>query len=146
MFERFYLNIELAHKDAKMPTRGHDTDAGIDVHSVEDDFKVWPGESALISTGLKCEFPKGYGLLFIEKSGLASKKEITLGARLIDSEYRGLLFVNLFNNGENPISIPKGSKIAQFVAMPMWDGQPIQVNAVDKNTNRGEGGFGSTGG
>jgi dUTP pyrophosphatase len=144
MFTDFKLEIELAEEGAKMPTRGHDTDAGIDVYSVET-VTIEPGEDALISTGLKCKFPKGFGLMFIEKSGLATKQKLTLGARLVDSDYRGILFVNLFNNGPDSVYIRAGEKISQFTVTPMWSGQPEQVESVDKNTARGEGGFGSTG-
>lgn len=64
---------------------------------------------------------------------------------VIDSSYRGIVHVHLFNNGSEPVFIEKGQKVAQMVVVPIWNGNPKQVNKLDENTSRGAGGFGSTG-
>lgn len=144
MFENFRLEIELATETAIFPTRAHDSDAGIDVYA-DEDVIIHPGEDKLISTGIKTSFPKGYGLLFQNKSGVARKKKLILGACLVDPEYRGIVYVHLFNKGENRTQIKKGDKLSQFIVIPVWNGHPQQVVEVLKTTDRGEGGFGSTG-
>ena len=109
MFEGFKLEIELATKTAIFPTRAHDSDAGIDVYS-DDEVEIYPGEDKLVSTGIKTSFPAGYGLLFQNKSGVARRRKLVLGACLVDPEYRGIVYVHLFNKGENRVSIKKGDK------------------------------------
>ena len=66
------------------------------------------------------------------------------GAEVIDSTYRGEIHVHLFNHSDNPVFIPKGEKIAQFILMPIWNGEPEEVQSLVE-TDRGTGGFGSTG-
>lgn len=141
MFKDFYLNIML-EKDGYMPTRAHDTDAGLDVYApmdvVIDSRSDW-----LIPLNWRCEFPSGYVLMVKEKSGRAVKDKLFTGACCIDSSYRGIVHVHLFNYSDISVIINRGEKIAQMLVYPCWSGEPIQVDKLS-DTERGEGGFGST--
>lgn len=143
MFKDFNLEIELVDEGAKLPTRAHDTDAGCDVYSPID-VRIEPNDDECIPLGWRCRFPKGYGMIMVEKSGRATKNKITVGAKLIDANYRGIVHAHLFNNGRDVVEIKAGEKITQFVMTPVWDGSPIQVDEISTDTDRGEGGFGSS--
>ncbi len=135
----------------KSPVRGHETDAGIDFF-VPDDFKktsLKPGEDILIDAGIKVVVPKGYALILKEKSGVATKRKLTLGASVIDSDYRGNIHIHLFNNGTKSQTIEAGDKITQGIVMPISLCTPTEISNTDfatfEVTERGDGGFGSTG-
>lgn len=143
MFENFYLNIKL-EEDGIMPTRAHDTDAGCDVYSPHH-YVIQSFGDVLIPLNWRCEFPNGYAMILQEKSGIATKYKLDLGAKLVDSAYRGIVHCHLFNNSDKAIEICSRQKIAQFIITPVWTGQPTKVKELNLNTDRGEGGFGSTG-
>lgn len=135
----------------KSPVRGHETDAGIDFF-IPDDFKkttIKPGEDVLIDAGIKVVVPKGYALIFKEKSGVATKKKLTIGASVVDSDYRGNVHIHLFNNGTKSQTIEPGDKITQAVIFPVSLCTPTEIDTLDyatyEVTERGSGGFGSTG-
>lgn len=137
-------------KEVKSPVRGHDTDAGIDFF-VPDDFEgivLLPNEDILIDSGIKVIVPKGYALIFKEKSGVATKKKLTLGASVVDSDYRGVVHFHLFNSGEYPQEILAGDKITQGLIVPISLCKPVEISEEEYNsynTERGNNGFGSTG-
>jgi dUTP pyrophosphatase len=143
MFKDFYLNIKLEENGIK-PTRAHDSDAGLDFYS-PGDYEIKPNGDILIPLQVRTEFPKGYALIFKEKSGVATKKHLSVGACTVDSSYRGILHLHLFNHSNMYVPIKKGEKIVQAVVVPVWTGNPNFVEELDLNTDRGEGGFGSTG-
>ena len=161
MFDDFYLNVELIHEDAKVPTRANINDVGFDIYTPQEvmikpmieigygynnDSVIFNNyNSILISTGIKVEFPKGYCLKIVEKSGRSAKDQLIIGACIIDPDYRGEIKVNLFNLGNESIIIEKGEKIAQMIVIPVWTGKINVVKKVNEKTDRGEGGFGSTG-
>lgn len=137
--------------DVKSPVRGHDTDAGIDFF-IPNDFEetiLLPGEDVLIDAGIRVVVPKGYALIFKEKSGVATKRKLTVGACVVDSDYRGNVHLHLFNNGNENQTLSAGDKIVQGLVMPISLCQTEEVSGevYDEycNTERGEGGFGSTG-
>lgn len=144
MFNDFYLNIQLVDESAKVPTRAHPSDAGLDVYSPRD-YVINGNSDCLIPLGWKCEFPEGFALIVQEKSGRAVKDKIDIGAKIIDSNYRSIVHVHLFNNSDKRIFIKEGEKIAQMLVVPIWTGNPKEVDFIDENTDRGTGGFGSTG-
>lgn len=145
MFENFYLRVQLLSKDAKIPTRAHSSDAGLDLYTPID-FEILPESDYLVPLDIRISFPDGYAMIVKEKSGIATKKKIDIGACLIDNSYRGICHVHLFNNNTiNSVKFNKGDKIAQAIIVPIWDGQPIQVDDISIETERSEGGFGSTG-
>lgn len=144
MWEYFYLNIELVDENAKIPTRAQPGDAGCDVYSPID-FIIPAQKDYLLPLGWRCEMPRGYAMIMKEKSGVATKKKLSLGACVVDADYRGIVHAHLFNHSNEDVSFSKGDKVAQFVIFPIWDGQPEQVESVNLQTDRGTGGFGSTG-
>ena len=137
--------------DVKSPVRGHDTDAGIDFFVPENFGAVTlePGQDILIDAGVRVVVPKGYALIFKEKSGVATKRKLTIGACVVDSDYRGNVHLHLFNNRTTVQSIEAGDKITQGLIVPvsLCQTEEISAEVYEKycNTERGEGGFGSTG-
>jgi dUTP pyrophosphatase len=95
-------------------------------------------------TGIKIEFPEGFAAIIKEKSGLALK-EIEIKAGVIDHEYRGEVVVLAKNKSKDAVTFLPGQKIAQMLIMPVWTGEPNLVGKVDEDTDRKDGGFGSTG-
>ena len=143
MFE-FDLKVKLETTDIKLPTRANHDDAGMDVYSPID-VDILPRGDSLISLGFSVEFPKGYALIFKEKSGRATKNKLDVGACVVDAGYRGIVHAHLINNSDNVVSIKKGEKISQFLIVPVWQGNCIEVANITNDTTRGSGGFGSTG-
>ncbi len=135
--------VELVHKNATLPQRAHQSDAGMDVFTPID-FSIPMGMSAKVSLGWKCEIPDGWVLLVFNKSGHAVNRGLDKGAEVIDSGYRGEVHIHLFNHSDRPAFFEAGDKIAQLLLMPVWVGQP-KVGKIDLDTDRGDGGFGSTG-
>lgn len=144
MFEGFELKVELTSPEAKMPTRACNSDAGLDLYTPKT-ITIPAGGDLLIPLDIRVEFPKGYAMIIQEKSGIATKKKLDLGAKIVDSGYAGIVHVHLFNNGKYDASFMAGEKVAQALIVPIWDGQPLQVESININTERGAGGFGSTG-
>lgn len=113
---------------------------------INEDVVINPGERYLIPTGLYLEIPEGYEAQIRPRSGLASKYGLTLlnAPGTIDSDYRGEVKVLLINLGENDFTIHNGDRVAQIVFSPVTKGIFRLVSRISK-TDRGEGGFGSTG-
>lgn len=120
--------------------------AGMDVVSAED-VTIAPGERHAVATGLALAIPQGYEIQVRPRSGLALKHGITVPNTpgTIDSDYRGELKVILINLGDEPFAIARGDRIAQLVLAPVVQAAWDEVDELDA-TDRGEGGFGSTGG
>lgn len=139
-----FMRVKKLHENAIVPQRAHDTDAGLDLFCIEN-CVIMNGKDAIIKTGISIALPDGWFAIVKEKSGLSTKKKLTVGACVIDSSYRGEVLIHLFNNDpELPVGFEIGDKIAQLVVVPCWCGQPVEVEELDE-TKRGEGGFGSTG-
>lgn len=137
-------------KDVKSPVRAHPTDAGIDFFVPNDFDKVVlkPGEDVLINSGIKVIVPEGYALIFKEKSGIATKRKLTIGAAVVDSNYRGEVHFHFFNNGIVDQEISAGDKIIQGLLIPVLLCDTCEIDDYDYSTyetDRGDGGFGSTG-
>ena len=136
-------------RDVKSPTRANPTDAGIDFY-VPDDYgpiDLWIGENVCIPSGIKVEIPNGYMGLFLNKSGIASKQNIIVGAQVIDAGYSGELHLDLHNIGDCETFINSGQKICQLVLVPISMAYPMEVSeeALNHIGDRGSNGFGSTG-
>lgn len=144
MFEDFEMEVELVHENAKMPERATDGDVGMDFFTPVR-VVIHPGDDSLIPLGLKTKFPKGYGLIFMEKSGVAVKKKCDILAKVVDPGYRGIVHAHLFNNSREVVVFERGDKVVQGVVMPVWTGMPTQTENIENDSERGEGGFGSTG-
>lgn len=127
---------------AKMPTRAHEWDAGLDLYAMHNVVVKARGR-AIVSTGCHFEIPKGYVGLLTSKSGLMSKQGVTTRGT-IDSGYTGAVHVVLFNHSEKAVTIKKGEKISQMVILPILTPELEVVSSLEE-TERGDGGFGSTG-
>lgn len=127
---------------AKMPTKAHETDAGFDIYSREP-FDVPARGFCKIDTGVHMEIPKGYVGFLKSKSGLNVLKGIR-GEGVIDSGYTGSIVVKLYNDTDIPVCFRSCEKISQVVILPIPE---VDLKLVDKfkPTERGAGGFGSTG-
>jgi len=145
-------NIELNYskvRDVASPQFGTNGSAGFDVF-IPNEFKYvefHPNESVKVPTGLKFNIPDGYVLIFFNKSGIASKKSLVLGACVIDSDYQGEVIVNLHNIGQSSVVLNAGDPIAQLIMyeLPKVNLKEVLIDNLYKEvTDRGEGGFGST--
>ena len=127
---------------AYLPKRANATDAGADLRTTEP-FELFPGETKLVDTGVAVKIPEGFGGFVFNRSGQGKKGIIVLnGVGVIDSDYRGNIKVALKNISDDKHKIEFGDRIAQLVIMPI-----ILCDFVDSwnDTERGTGGFGSTG-
>ena len=127
---------------AKMPTRAHEWDAGLDIYSREDAV-VYPNSGGIFDSGVHVAIPEGYVGFLKSKSGLNVKHSIQ-SEGVIDSGYTGSIMVKLFNHGSKAIRIEKGQKITQLVLLPIITPDLELVDELEE-TERGDGGFGSTG-
>lgn len=143
MFSNFYLNVELFHPRAVMPVRSINGDAGLDLFVCEK-TELPLNTLVTVHTGIKIEFPIGFAAIVKEKSGLALKG-IEIKGGVIDHEYRGEVLVLAKNRSNEPVILEPGQKIAQMLILPVWTGQPKQVQKVNEDTIRKDNGFGSTG-
>jgi dUTP pyrophosphatase len=136
------LKIKKLHPDAKVPKFANKTDAGMDLYSIED-IIILPNHRTLVKTGLSMEFPEGYVALVWDKSGVA-KNGLTKIGGVIDAGYRGEYKIMLHNISSKSYEIKKGQKIAQILIQPIIQPQ-IEVVEELSDSERGDGGFGSTG-
>ena len=121
--------------------------SGMDLMAfIENPIKIKPGTSALIPTGISIAFPEEFEIQIRPRSGLAAKKKITVlnTPGTIDADYRGEIKVILINLSKDSFEVEKGLRIAQMVVCPIVQAQLKEVDDL-KQTERGEGGFGSTG-
>jgi len=138
------------------PVRANPSDAGLDLKYNPDvgsqPVSIEPGQSMILGTGLKFGVPHGYMIQIMNRSGNAAKKQLMVGACVVDSGYNGEVFVNLHNIGSKPQTINPGDKIAQAVVIPvvpvrfletsndnLYEWAPITIS------DRGSGALGSTG-
>ncbi len=130
---------------ATLPSYAHPGDAGMDLCSVEE-LVIPRGERRLVRTGLAMRLPPGYEAQVRPRSGLALKKGVTVlnSPGTIDEGYRGEIGVILVNLGDEPFGVCKGDRIAQMVVVPCARAEIALVSELD-STERGAGGFGSTG-
>lgn len=137
-------------RDVKSPQRSHDTDAGIDFF-IPNDFEVrqiYPHSSINIPSGIKAEVPHGYALIAFNKSGIATKLGLDVGACVVDEGYQGEIHLHLTNTTNALVNIERGQKIVQFILLPVNYEKPEEVSEEElfnSKSDRGEGGFGSTG-
>ena len=139
------LTFKRIHPDAVLPAYAHPSDAGMDVRSVAD-LTIPRFGRALVPTGLVALLPSGYEIQVRPRSGLALKKGVTVlnSPGTIDSGYRGEIGVILANFGEEAFEVKKGDKVAQLVIAPVTQAVVEETDVLDE-TDRGAGGFGSTG-
>lgn len=154
-------------RDVKSPNRGTSQSAGIDFYIPNDwnggqEMHLQPGGKILIPSGIKVNVPAGYALIAFNKSGVASKKGLIVGACVIDEDYQGEVHLNIINTNQpfethhegmyytesGYVLITPGEKLLQCILIPINYAEPVEVTAdllYDESTERGSGGFGSTG-
>lgn len=138
------VKVVRMREDVKMPLQAHPSDAGFDLHSTQR-VDVPSGCSMLVGTGLRMEIPHGWCGQINPRSGIASKHQVTVGARVIDAGFRSEVMINLINHGPQPFEVVEGMRIAQILFLPVL-GSMVEVTADElSDTPRGNGGFGSTG-
>ena len=140
------MRIHRLDPDLPLPRYAHTGDAGLDLYAASD-ITLEPHRRALIPTGIAVAIPEGYAGFVQPRSGLAIRQGFSLvnTPGLIDSHYRGEIKIIAINlDPETPIAISRGDKIAQLVIQPVVTADLLEVDSLDQ-TQRGEGGFGSTG-
>ena len=140
------LPIKRLDPEVELPSYAYPGDAGLDIRSSED-VELAPFERRLIHTGLAIALPDGYAGFMQPRSGLAIKEGLSIvnTPGLIDAHYRGELMIIAINlDSKNPIHIKRGDRIAQLVIQKVPTVELVEVQELDK-TERGEGGFGSSG-
>lgn len=137
------LQIKKLHPDAVLPRYANPRDAGLDLFSLEE-VVLQPNEKKTIKTGVAIALPENHVGLIWDKSGLASKFHLHTFAGVIDESYRGELQIVIGNFSSQPYKIEKGHKIAQLLVQPITYVNVEEVQDLN-TTQRGEGGFGSTG-
>ena len=154
-----YFKLRDSVKD---PVRSNPSDAGLDVfwcpsensgleYNKNEGLYIPSGESVILETGLKFGVPHGFMLEVKNRSSIASKKSLIVGACVIDPGYNGELFINLLNVGRSDRLIKPGDKIAQLIMVPIihFRARKVMTDSLYDSdiciSNRGSGGFGSTG-
>ncbi len=141
------VRIKKLHPDAVIPTYGTPFAAGADLYACMDSSVIIePGQTQFIHTGLAVEIPVGFAGLVYARSGLACKKGIAPANKVgvIDADYRGEIMVALHNHSSEAVTIESCERIAQLVITPFLTAQFEETDELG-DTERGEGGFGSTG-
>ena len=139
--------IKRLSKKINLPKYETDGSSGMDlVANIENTITIQPGKTSVISTGISVAIPKDHEIQIRPRSGLASKKQISVlnTPGTIDADYRGEIKVILINLGESPFVVKQGMRIAQMVLCPIVKAKLKEVQNLE-DTVRGSGGFGSTG-
>jgi len=154
-------------RDVKSPARGTSQSAGIDFFIPNEwnngePYAIPPGGRVLIPSGIKANVPSGYALIAFNKSGVATKTGLLVGACVVDEDYQGEIHINMVNTNQpnetfngvayasdsGHVTINPGDKLVQFILLPVNYSNPEETTLEELYTNtteRGEGGFGSTG-
>lgn len=147
MITTMHINVKKLNENAVLPTYGSANAAGADIYACLDaPLTIAPHETVMVHTGLAMEIPEGCAGLIYARSGLACKRNLAPANKVgvVDSDYRGEFMIALHNHGTAPQTIEPKERIAQLVITPYIVGQFEVVDELD-TTERGAGGFGSTG-
>ena len=141
------MRVKKLKENAIIPTYGSPDAAGADLYAcLEADVTIEPGKTVFIPTGLAMEVPKGYAGLIYARSSMGTKRGLAPANKVgvVDSDYRGEVMVALHNHGQQPQIVANGERIAQLLVTPVL--APAFEECDDlTDTQRGTGGFGSTG-
>lgn len=141
------VKIVKLQKNAHIPTYGSTSAAGADLYAcIEAPVSILPGQTVLIPTGLSMEIEEGFAGFIYARSGLATKRGLAPANKVgvIDSDYRGQVMVSLHNHTNVVQSVDPGERVAQIVFAPVYQASFCEVDTLQE-TERGTGGFGSTG-
>jgi dUTP pyrophosphatase len=141
------VGVEITHPNAKIPTYAHDGDQGADIYAVEDITLEPHTYGNMIPTGLKLLIPHDWAVSIRPRSGLSKHTTLRISnaPATIDTQYRGKIMILMDNVGDKPYTIKAGERIAQMILERNYRATFCQVDSVEPNTDRGEGGFGSSG-
>lgn len=141
------LKIKKMRDNAIIPTKGDPEAAGIDLYAcIKGSTTLTPGATAMIPSGIACEFPEGYFGAVAVRSSVGTKRHLVLANQLgiIDNSYRGEILMAFTNTGEQNQTIEPGERLAQMILLPYVTYNIIETDSLSE-TERGDGGFGSTG-
>ena len=142
------LKVKRMSDTAILPTRGSEKAAGIDLYAdIHEPFiMILPGETKIIGSGIACEFPDGFWGMVVPRSSVGIKRHLTLpnNVGVIDNDYRNEIMMAFTNVGEQPQMIERGERLAQMVLLPYYLFNIVETDTLS-DTERGEGGIGSTG-
>ena len=141
------IPVKKLRENAMLPTYGSKDAAGADLYAcLENPVTIEPGKTVFVPTGIAMEIPKGYAGLAYARSGLACKQDLAPANKVgvIDSDYRGEFMIALHNHGSQTRTVSHGDRIAQLVITPVYTPGFAEVEELS-DTQRGTGGFGSTG-
>ena len=141
------IPVKKLKENAMLPTYGSKDAAGADLYAcLENPVTIEPGKTVFVPTGIAMEIPKGYAGLAYARSGLACKQDLAPANKVgvIDSDYRGEFMIALHNHGSQTRTVSHGDRIAQLVITPVYTPGFAEVEELSE-TQRGTGGFGSTG-
>lgn len=137
------LSFKRLDPSATLPARGSSHAAGLDLHSIAE-VTLEPGQRSLVATGLAASIPVGYYGRVAPRSGLATKQGLDVMAGVIDADYRGEILCLLYNAGEDRIVLSAQTKICQLIIEKIITPTAVWSDEISE-TERGDGGFGSTG-
>lgn len=136
-------------RNVKSPTRAHPQDAGLDFFIPEDTEwevqRVPAGGHVLIPSGIQMEIPINHALIAFEKSGIATREGLIVGARVVDAEYTGEIHLHIMNPTHQDQLVKRGQKMAQFVLVPVVIADVEEYVTLGQDSDRGDKGFGSSG-
>lgn len=141
------IRVKKLHPNAKLPTYGSSEAAGADLYAcLEEAVTIQPGEVFWVPTGIALEVPKGCAGLVYARSSMGAKRGLAPANKVgvVDSDYRGEVRVVLLNHSKQPQTLEPGERVAQFVITPVLTPSYEEVEDLT-DTDRGTGGFGSTG-
>ncbi len=141
------VRVKKLHPNAQLPTYGSACAAGADLYAcLEESVTIAPGETYWVPTGIALEVPAGCAGLVYARSSLGAKRGLAPANKVgvVDSDYRGEVRVVLFNHSKEPQTIQPGERVAQFVITPVLMPTYVEAEGLEA-TDRGIGGFGSTG-
>ena len=148
-----YIEYFRTRENAQAPRRANPSDAGMDLAFAPDSGEpvtIRPGESVICATGLKFGVPHGYMLQIMNRSSVAAKRSLVVGAHVVDAGYDGEVFINLHNIGQDVQVVQPGERIAQAVLIPVVPVNPVEYewddlySRVRVHSSRGDGALGST--
>jgi dUTP pyrophosphatase len=142
-FSKSNMKVKKVTKDAIIPTRATVGSVGYDLYC-DHDFRINPWSREMVSTGIAIQIPEGYYGRIAPRSGLTHRNGIDVGAGILDNDFRGIVNVILFNHSDFIFEAKHGARIAQLIIIKISTPE-IEVVEELTETERGEGGFGSTG-
>jgi deoxyuridine 5''-triphosphate nucleotidohydrolase (EC 3.6.1.23) len=141
------LKVKKMRDNSILPTRGDSKAAGIDLYAcIDNPATILPNATVMIPSGIACEFPEGYFGLMLPRSSVGVKRKLTLAntAGVIDESFRGEIMMAFKNNGDVYQTIEPGERLAQLILLPYFTYSIVETDTLS-TTERGDGGFGSTG-